>query len=110
MTARLAIAGLRIEACGLHRAAHPILHGVDLAIQPGEVVAAVGPSGSGKSTLGLAALGYARPGCRITAGTVRLDGSDILALSPAELRQLRGRAIAYVPQSPAAAFNPALAI
>jgi peptide/nickel transport system ATP-binding protein len=107
MTARLAIEGLRVVAHGTTRA---ILQDVDLTIQPGEVVAVVGPSGSGKSTLGLAALGYARPGCRITAGAVRLDGRDILALPSSGLRQLRGRAIAYVPQSPAAAFNPALTI
>lgn len=110
MTARLAIEGLRIVARGPDGATRTILRDVDLTIQPGEVVAAVGPSGSGKSTLGLAALGYARPGCRIAAGAVRLDGRDILALPPSDLRQLRGRAIAYVPQSPAAAFNPAHAI
>jgi peptide/nickel transport system ATP-binding protein len=110
MTARLAMEALRVVVRGRDGSQHPILRDVDLTIQPGEVVAAVGPSGSGKSTLGLAALGYARPGCRITAGSVRLDGQDILALPPSALRQLRGRAIAYVPQSPAAAFNPAHAI
>jgi peptide/nickel transport system ATP-binding protein len=110
MTARLAVEALRVVARGSDGIARPILLDVDLTIEPGEVVAAVGPSGSGKSTLGLAALGYARPGCRITAGAVRLDGRDILTLPPSGLRQLRGRAIAYVPQSPAVAFNPAHAI
>ena len=110
MTARLSIDALHVLANGRDCATRPILQDVHITIQPGEVVAAVGPSGSGKSTLGLAALGYTRPGCRIAGGAVRLDGEDILALPPAALRHLRGRSITYVPQSPAAAFNPALPI
>ena len=87
-----------------------ILDGIDLRIAPGEVVAAIGASGSGKSTLGLALAGYARPGTRIASGRIRFDDRDVLALPARELRLLRGRDIAFVPQSAAAAFNPALTI
>jgi peptide/nickel transport system ATP-binding protein len=76
----------------------------------GEVAGLVGESGAGKSTIGLAAFGYARPGCRIASGEILLEGQDILRVSPAQRRQLRAGTIAYIAQSAAAAFNPAVRI
>ena len=67
----------------------------------------IGESGAGKSTLGLAAMGFCRDGCVISAGSVHFDGKDLLALNREDLRQLRGNRIAYVAQSAAASFNPA---
>ena len=88
----------------------PIVKGVSFQVRCGEVLAIIGESGSGKTTTALATLGYARPGCRISAGRALLDGRDVLSLDTAGRRDLRGRSVAYVAQSAAAAFNPARTI
>ena len=86
---------------------HEIIKGVDLTLRRGEVLGLIGESGAGKSTLGLAAMGFAQPGCRLTSGDdlVRWRRPD----EGARIRNsaLRGARIAYVAQSAAAAFNPA---
>ena len=86
---------------------HEIIKGVDVTLHRGEVLGFIGESGAGKSTLGLAAMGFARPGCRITRGEIVFDGIDLVAASEREKQKLRGARIAYVAQSAAAAFNPA---
>ncbi len=88
----------------------PILKGVSVSVNRGEVLALIGESGSGKSTVALAAMGYARPGCRIASGRVLLEETDVLTLPTARKRDFRGNRIAYVAQSAAAAFNPSLTI
>jgi len=102
----LEIRGLRIEGES-DEVWHQIVKGIDLTLRRGEVLGLIGESGAGKSTIGLAALGYARPGCRITAGSILFDGVDLARLSEAEKRKLWGRRLAYVAQSAAASFNPA---
>ncbi|MDJ0640226.1 MAG: ABC transporter ATP-binding protein [Paracoccaceae bacterium] len=86
---------------------HEIIKGVDLTLKRGEVLGLIGESGAGKSTLGLAAMGFARPGCRLTSGEIWFDGVDLMKVSERERQALRGSRIAYVAQSAAAAFNPA---
>jgi peptide/nickel transport system ATP-binding protein len=58
----------------------------------------------------MALLNHALPGAVISAGSVRVDGTDVLGLGQRELLSIRGRLVAYVPQDPAAALNPALRI
>ena len=86
---------------------HEIVKGVDITLKRGEIMGLIGESGAGKSTLGLAAMGYARAGCRITSGSISFDGMDLVKMPEAEKRALRGSRIAYVAQSAAASFNPA---
>jgi len=85
----------------------PIIKGVNLTLQRGQVLGLIGESGAGKSTLGLAAMGYTRDGVRISGGSVEFDGIDLLTASAAVKRDLLGKRIAYVAQSTAASFNPA---
>ena len=102
----LEIRGLKIEG-NSDGVWHPIVKGVDLTLKRGEVLGLIGESGAGKSTIGLAAMGFARPGCRIVEGTIMFDGIDLRAASEEEKRARWGARIAYVAQSAAAAFNPA---
>ena len=102
----LEIRGLKIEG-NSDGVWHPIVKGVDVTLKRGEVLGLIGESGAGKSTIGLAAMGFARPGCRISDGTIMFDGIDLRKASEEEKRNLWGSRIAYVAQSAAAAFNPA---
>jgi len=104
--ALLEIRGLKIEG-NSDGVWHPIVKGVDVSLKRGEVLGLIGESGAGKSTIGLAAMGFARPGCRIVDGTIMFDGIDLRAASEEDKRALWGARIAYVAQSAAAAFNPA---
>jgi len=104
------IRNLRVEATTDSGRRLEIIKGVSLDIAEGEIVALIGESGSGKTTIALTLMGYTRQGCRITGGEVRVGGVDMVGLSETERAGIRGTTVAYVPQSAAAAFNPAITI
>ena len=90
-----------------------VLHAVSkasLTVGPGEVVGVVGDSGSGKSTFVLALLGGTRPGGRITSGSVKFEGQELVGASYERLAEVRGNGIGFITQAPKAAMNPLLKV
>lgn len=106
----LEVKDLRISAWNDEKKEIPIVKGVSFDIYPGQVVALIGESGSGKTTISLSTLAYTRPGLEITGGEVLLNGENVLTASPLRQRELRGSKAAYLAQSAAATFNPAITI
>jgi ABC-type glutathione transport system ATPase component len=95
---------------GASYAGKTVLHDIDFDLHRGEVLGLVGTSGAGKSTLVLSLLGLLPwRGGRVT-GKIVLDGQDLLQLSEGRLRELRGRQLALIPQSPMTALNSAISL
>jgi oligopeptide transport system ATP-binding protein len=87
------------------------VEGVSFDVAPGRTLALVGESGSGKSVTNLAILRLVPdPPGRITGGTIRFAGMDLLALSEAEMRRVRGKRIAMIFQDPMTSLNPYLKV
>lgn len=103
-------APLKVQGLSITAGANTLVDNLSFCVQPGEVLALIGESGSGKTTTALALMGYARHGCRISAGRVQIGEVDVLALDAAQQRALRGRTVAYIAQSAAASFNPSRTI
>jgi peptide/nickel transport system ATP-binding protein len=82
------------------------LEHVSLEVAKGETVGIVGESGSGKSVLSYAVLRILDPAARVTSGSIRFAGMDMLAASEADLQEVRGREIAMIFQNPRTALNP----
>jgi len=81
------------------------LRGVSFAIDRGDTVGLIGESGCGKSITALALMGLLPEGARI-AGSIRLDGLELVGLRDAELCRMRGRRMGMVFQEPMTALNP----
>src|SRR5688572_33050611 len=87
----------------------PASHAVDdvsFDVRPGRVLAMVGQSGSGKSLTALSILRLLPPEARLLGGQVLFEGRDLVRLSEAEMRRVRGRGIAMIFQEPATALSP----
>jgi len=100
---------LEIRDLTLTLADKPILKGLSLTLDAGQVLGVVGESGSGKSMTALSILGLPPRGARIE-GTIRFEGRDLLGLTDAELARLRGDRIGMVFQEPMTALNPVMTI
>lgn len=87
-----------------------VVKGVSLQLHRGEVLGLVGESGSGKTQTAFAVLGLLSTGGRILSGSIWFDGRDIANLPEEEMRKLRGKRIAYVPQEPMSNLDPAFRI
>ena len=105
----LAVDGLSI-GFQTRRGLLPAVRDLSFSVGSGEMLAIVGESGCGKSLTALALLGLIPPPGRVTGGTVRLEGRDLLALDEAALRRVRGARISMIFQEPMTALNPVLTV
>jgi peptide/nickel transport system ATP-binding protein len=96
-----------IRSLSARTAVMPILRDVSLRVNAGEVMALVGESGAGKSTIAKAVLGILPAGITVTSGSILFEGTDLLSLPHAKLRELLGARIALIPQDPLTSLNPA---
>ncbi len=82
------------------------LRGVSFEIWPGETVAIVGESGSGKSTTATALINLLPSNGSIGAGSIKIDGREMVGLSQDQMASVRGKIVGYVPQDPMSNLNP----
>jgi peptide/nickel transport system ATP-binding protein len=101
----LQVEGLRVSY-GARSGRREVVHGVDVTVGEGEVVALVGESGSGKSTTAHAILGLLPESGRVEAGSIALGGVDISGWSGKRLRSIRGAHVGLVPQDPVSSLDP----
>jgi peptide/nickel transport system permease protein len=83
-----------------------VVKGVDLDIARGEVLGLVGESGSGKTQTAFATLGVLPNEAVVTGGSIRFEGKELIGLSDGDMRPLRGKKIAYIPQEPMSNLDP----
>ena len=105
MTPALSVEGLSVQ----YRTRSGLVHALDnvsFTVGKGETIAIVGESGSGKSVTAYAVMGILDPAGRVTAGRAMLGDMDLLAATPRQLAEVRGRKIAMIFQNPRTALNP----
>jgi peptide/nickel transport system ATP-binding protein/oligopeptide transport system ATP-binding protein len=108
-TSPLGVANLSVTFVNRERSVRAV-EGVSFEVQPGEVVGLVGESGCGKSVTSLSILGlHEKPAGRVT-GSVKLGEQELVGLSNAELRKIRGNRISMIFQDPLTSLNPYLRV
>ncbi|MCC6192932.1 MAG: ABC transporter ATP-binding protein [Burkholderiales bacterium] len=104
----LSIEGLSVRVAGT---SDHVVRNVGFDLWPGETLCVVGESGSGKSVTALSIMGLLPKGALVAdAGTIRLEGEDVLQCTPARLRELRATRMAMVFQEPMTALNPVITV
>ena len=109
MNELLEVEDLRTEIRRRTDSVHAV-DGVSFTVRPGETVGLVGESGCGKTMTAMSIMRLLPPGGLITTGTVRMNGTDLVPLSPAEMRRVRGNDVAMVFQDPMTSLNPTMTI
>jgi oligopeptide/dipeptide ABC transporter ATP-binding protein len=84
--------------------------GVSFSLEEGRIFGLVGESGAGKSITGFSIINLIDPPGRIESGNINLEGQDILALGPDQMRRLRGEQVSMIFQDPQTSLNPVLSI
>ena len=103
---------LQVERLSIHFAdreeVQEVVRGISFSVQDGEIVGIVGESGSGKTMTALTIAGLFKEHAVLDAGTIRLDGTDLLKLTEREMRQVQGNRIGMIFQEPMTALNPTM--
>lgn len=105
----LAVRGLRTEFQSRDKTI-PAVDDVSFDVARGECLGVVGESGSGKSVTALSIMGLIQAPGKIVAGEIRLDGQDLVGLSPREMQKIRGNKIAMIFQEPMTSLNPVFTV
>ncbi len=105
----LQVSDLHVEIASRRGIVHAV-DGISLEVPAGEAVGLVGESGSGKSMTLKAILGVLPPEAKVTAGSVVLNGTDLVQLSGSQLNKIRGPDIAMIFQEPMSALNPVMRV
>ena len=87
-----------------------ILRGVSFELEPGETLGVVGESGCGKSMTGFAIMGMLQAPGKVTKGSIKLDGLELVGMHERDMRKIRGQDIALVMQDPFTSLNPMMRI
>src|ERR1039457_2885819 len=101
---------LSIQHLRLRLKTRVIVNDLSLDVNDSEIVGLVGESGSGKSMTATSVLGLAPRLGFEGSGSITLDGTEVIGASDRQLRNIRGRRIAMIFQSPASAFNPVMRV
>ena len=101
---------LAVDALSVAFPGHTAVHEASFTIDPGETLALVGESGCGKSVTAFSVMRLLPSNARIASGRILLDGRDLLAASPAEMREIRGKQVSLIQQEPMTSLNPVLSI
>ena len=87
-----------------------ILRGVSFDLEAGQTLGVVGESGCGKSMTGFAVMGMLQPPGKVTAGSIKLDGRELVGVKERDYRELRGDQIGLVMQDPFTSLNPMMRV